>query len=355
MHACVIKGHVNVGPIFLLIGMLQTFFALHSSTTPACLPACLLPCLPACLPACSSCSGLLGTVLVKSSSDHHHQQNTKHKKRTTHTHTHTYKREREKSVTYYGIVKLLLITVSLNGQVVCWLLLLYYGMVKPLSLLWNSRAPAHYASWNGQTLCQLYCVSWNGQALVLLWNSQAPAHYVSWNGQALCQLDYVSLDGQVVCRLYPMEWSSPLPIRLHIIKWSSCLPIISYGIVKVLYYYGIVKLLPIMSHGIVKLFADYILWNGQALGSLCWDHQYGLWGVRRDLAMWWCTQHNGQGPGCHSITLWSRVVNSTKRTSSTKCFHHHDYKCRIGVQVQNQQLARKCIILYYKLCSGKVN
>jgi hypothetical protein len=73
-----------------------------------------------------------------------------------------------------------------------------------------------------------------------------------------------------------MEWSSPLPIRLHIIKWSSCLPIISYGIVKVLYYYGIVKLLPIMSHGIVKLFADYILWNGQALGSLCWDHQYGL-------------------------------------------------------------------------------
>jgi len=55
-------------------------------------------------------------------------------------------------------------------------------------------------------------IVWNCQALVLLWNSQASAHYVSWNGEALCQLYFVSLNGQAICRLYHMEWSSPLPI-----------------------------------------------------------------------------------------------------------------------------------------------
>ncbi len=43
MHACVIKGHVNVGPILLIGMMLQKKPSLHCTlpTTPACLPACL--------------------------------------------------------------------------------------------------------------------------------------------------------------------------------------------------------------------------------------------------------------------------------------------------------------------------
>ncbi len=137
---------------------------------------------------------------------------------------------------YYGIVKLLLITYHWNGQAVCRLCIIVWNG-QALVLLWNSQAPAHY-------------VSWNGQALILLWNSQAPAHYVSWNGQALV-----------------LVWNSQAPAHyVCIIKWSSRLPILSYGIVELLYYYyGIVKLLPITYHGMIKPFADYILWNGQAL------------------------------------------------------------------------------------------